>query len=138
MLLNSTYRLERVIAEGGMGVVWEAAHVRLPRRFAVKILARPIDKESTPTLARFRREAEIASTLAHPHIVEVFDYQISDTGAPYLVMELLDGEDLAERVKRAGRLPLVMALRIVEEVAQALDVAHGAGVVHRDLKPANI
>ena len=137
MLLNSTYRLERVIAEGGMGVVWEAAHVRLPRRFAVKILARPIDKESTPTLARFRREAEIASTLAHPHIVEVFDYQVSESDAPYLVMELLEGEDLADRLRKC-KLHIAGALRVVEEIAQALDVAHTNGVVHRDLKPANI
>src|SRR5262245_53946690 len=138
-LLNGTYRLERVIAEGGMGVVYEAAHVRLPRRFAVKVLGKPEDSRvSSTALQRFRREAEIASTLAHPHIVEVFDYQISDTGAPYLVMELLDGEDLADRLKRSGRLPIVMALRIVDEVAQALDVAHAAGVVHRDLKPANV
>jgi serine/threonine protein kinase len=137
ILLNSTYRLERVIAEGGMGVVWEAAHVRLPRRFAVKILAKPVDKESTPTLARFRREAEIASTLAHPHIVEVFDYQVSESGAPYLVMELLEGEDLADRLRK-GKLHVAGALRVVEEIAQALDVAHTNGVVHRDLKPANI
>jgi serine/threonine protein kinase len=138
-LLNGTYRLERVIAEGGMGVVYEAAHVRLPRRFAVKVLGKPEDSRVTSTaLQRFRREAEIASTLAHPHIVEVFDYQISDTGAPYLVMELLDGEDLADRLKRMGRMPIIGALRIIGEVAQALDVAHGAGVVHRDLKPANI
>jgi serine/threonine protein kinase len=121
-----------------MGVVYETQHVRLPRRFAVKILARPVDSETTPTLARFRREAEIASTLAHPHIVEVFDYQVAESGAPYLVMELLEGEDLADRLKRVGRIGIVAAIRIIEEIAQALDVAHTGGVVHRDLKPANI
>jgi serine/threonine-protein kinase len=137
-LLNGTYRIERVIAEGGMGVVYEAQHVRLPRRFAVKILAKPVDSDTTiTTLARFRREAEIASTLAHPHIVEVFDYQVAESGAPYLVMELLEGEDLADRLKR-GRVAIVAALRIIGEIAEALDVAHTAGVVHRDLKPANI
>lgn len=137
-LLNGTYRLERIIAEGGMGVVYEAQHVRLPRRFAVKILGKPVDSDTTiTTLARFRREAEIASTLAHPHIVEVFDYQVAESGAPYLVMELLEGEDLADRLKR-GRVPIVAALRIIAEIAEALDVAHTAGVVHRDLKPANI
>jgi len=137
-LLNGTYRLERVIAEGGMGVVFEAQHVRLPRRFAVKILGKPVDSDTTiTTLARFRREAEIASTLAHPHIVEVFDYQVAESGAPYLVMELLEGEDLADRLKR-GRVGIVAALRIIAEMAEALDVAHTAGVVHRDLKPANI
>src|SRR6201996_6183034 len=93
--------------------------------------------ETTPTLQRVRREAEIASTLAHPHIVEVFDYQVAETGAPYLVMELLEGEDLADRLKR-GRIGIVGALRIIAEMAEALDVAHTAGVVHRDLKPANI
>jgi len=137
-LLNGTYRLERIIAEGGMGVVYEAQHVRLPRRFAVKILGKPVDSDTTATtLARFRREAEIASTLAHPHIVEVFDYQVAESGAPYLVMELLEGEDLADRLKR-GRVGIVGALRIIAEMAEALDVAHTAGVVHRDLKPANI
>ena len=137
-LLNGTYRLERIIAEGGMGVVYEAQHVRLPRRFAVKILGKPVDSDTTvTTLARFRREAEIASTLAHPHIVEVFDYQVAESGAPYLVMELLEGEDLADRLKR-GRIGIVAALRIIAEIAEALDVAHTGGVVHRDLKPANI
>jgi serine/threonine-protein kinase len=137
-LLNGTYRLERVMAEGGMGVVYEAQHVRLPRRFAVKILGKPVDSDTTiTTLARFRREAEIASTLAHPHIVEVFDYQVAESGAPYLVMELLEGEDLADRLKR-GRVGVVAALRIIGEIAEALDVAHTGGVVHRDLKPANI
>ncbi len=121
-----------------MGVVFEAQHVRLPRRFAVKILGKPVDSDTTiTTLARFRREAEIASTLAHPHIVEVFDYQVAESGAPYLVMELLEGEDLADRLKR-GRVGIVAALRIIAEMAEALDVAHTAGVVHRDLKPANI
>src|SRR6476660_5143239 len=118
-----------------MGVVYEAQHVRLPRRFAVKILGKPVDSDTTATtLARFRREAEIASTLAHPHIVEVFDYQVAESGAPYLVMELLEGEDLADRLKR-GRVGIVAALRMI---AEALDVAHTGGVVHRDLKPANI
>jgi eukaryotic-like serine/threonine-protein kinase len=137
-LLNGTYRLERVIAEGGMGVVYEAAHVRLPRRFAVKLLAKPADQSTAQTtLARFKREAEIASTLAHPHIVEVFDFQVAEEGAPYLVMELLEGEDLADRLKK-GRIGAQAALRIIQEIAEALDVAHTAGVVHRDLKPANI
>jgi serine/threonine-protein kinase len=137
-LLNGTYRLERIIAEGGMGVVYEAQHVRLPRRFAVKVLAKPIDAETAATtLARFRREAEIASTLAHPHIVEVFDYQVAEFGAPYLVMELLEGEDLADRLRR-GRVAIPPAVRLIAEIAEALDVAHAAGVVHRDLKPANV
>jgi len=138
-LLNGTYLLERVIAEGGMGVVYEAQHLRLPRKFAVKVLGKPKDAALVETaLPRFRREAEIAATLAHPHIVEVFDFQVSDGGSPYLVMELLDGEDLSDRLKRCGRLPIAAALRVVQEIALALDIAHERGVVHRDLKPANI
>ena len=93
---------------------------RLPRHFAVKILGKPVDSDtSLATLARFRREAEIAAALQHPHIVEVFDYQVSESGSPYLVMELLEGEDLADRLKR-GRVPIVAALRIIAEMAEAL------------------
>jgi serine/threonine-protein kinase len=138
-LLNGTYLLERVIAEGGMGVVYEAQHLRLPRKFAVKVLGKPKDASlASSALPRFRREAEIAATLSHPHIVEVFDFQVSEGGSPYIVMELLEGEDLAERVKRKGKIQVIAGLRIIREIAEALDVAHAGGVVHRDLKPANI
>jgi serine/threonine-protein kinase len=142
-LLNGTYRLERILAEGGMGVVYEAQHLRLPRRFAVKVMARPRDAripdaQWSTALMRFRREAEIAASLSHPHIVEVVDFQVSDGGSPYLVMELLTGEDLADRLRARGRLPAVAALRIISEVAEALDCAHQRGVVHRDIKPSNI
>jgi serine/threonine-protein kinase len=142
-LLNGTYRLERVLAEGGMGVVYEAQHLRLPRRFAVKVMARPRDAripdaQWSTALMRFRREAEIAATLSHPHIVEVVDFQVSEGGSPYLVMELLTGEDLSDRLRTKGRLPAVAALRIITEVAEALDCAHQRGVVHRDIKPSNI
>jgi len=137
--LSESYRLERVVAEGGMGVVFEAQHLRLPRRVAVKVLGSPKDPHLASTaLQRFRREAEIAASLSHPHIVEVFDYRAEPGAQPYLVMELLDGEDLSERLRRVRRLGVSMVLRIVDEVAAALEVAHGRGVVHRDLKPANI
>jgi serine/threonine-protein kinase len=142
-VLNGTYRLESVLAEGGMGIVFEAQHLRLPRRFAIKVLARPLGEPLEAggwesALRRFRREAEIAAQLQHPHIIEVVDFQVSDSGAPYLVMELLRGQDLAARLKQGGRIAPVQAIRILGEIASALDCAHARGVVHRDLKPANI
>src|SRR4051812_42333083 len=95
-VLSETYRLERKIAEGGMGVVYEASHVRLPRRFAVKLLSRPGGNvDSSVALERFKREAQVACALKNPHVVQIYDYQIADEGFPYIVMELLEGEDLA-------------------------------------------
>ncbi len=136
-LLNDTYRIIRRLAEGGFGEVYLAAHTRLPGAFAVKLLHRSLARNGE-ALARFRQEAEITSTLRHPHIVQVFDFNITDAGLPYLVMELLEGQPLSELV--ASGLPLGprRAIRIVEQIAQALHVAHGRGIVHRDLKPENI
>ena len=137
--LSGTYRLERMIAEGGMGMVYEATHVRLPRRFAVKVLQRPADStESGIALERFKREARVASALKNTHIVQIYDYQVAEGGFPYIVMELLEGEDLAQRLRRAGSLPAVQVARIVDQIADALSAAHAHGVVHRDLKPANV
>ncbi|MEO6953086.1 MAG: serine/threonine-protein kinase [Polyangia bacterium] len=140
-LLSGTYQLERKIAEGGMGVVYEASHLRLARRFAVKLLARAEDEdedEARQALERFKREAEMTAALKSPHVVEIFDYQISESGSPYIVMELLEGEDLARRLKRDGRVEPRAAVAILEQVAEALDAAHGLAIVHRDLKPANV
>src|SRR5512137_552344 len=90
-VLHDTYRIERLIGEGGMGVVYEASHLRLARRFAVKMLSSEVT-EHPEDLSRFKREAQITSALGHPHILEVIDFNQTDDGAPYLVMELLDGE----------------------------------------------
>jgi serine/threonine-protein kinase len=135
-VLVETYRLVRRIAEGGMGEVYEAQHLRVPKRFAVKFMRVEL-ADKTEALARFRREAEIIATLEHPNIVNLIDYNLSDDGVPYIVLEFLDGQDLAQRLGRA-RVELDEALRITRAVGSALATAHAHGVVHRDLKPENV
>jgi len=135
--LSATYAIQRVIGEGGMGTVYEALHLRLNKRVAVKVMAHALASNSE-ALARFRREAEVTSDLGYPHIVQVIDFATAATGEPFFVMEYLDGEDLEHRMQRLGRLPCLATLHIVKQVAVALAAAHSKGVVHRDLKPANI
>jgi len=136
-VLNGTYRLERMLGEGGMGTVYEAAHQRVPRRFAVKML-NPEILGNREVFDRFRREAEIASSLGSQHIVQVFDFNHAEDGTPYMVLELLEGHDLAKRIATRGRLTLDQTNELLEQASQALSKAHAAGIVHRDLKPANI
>ncbi|MEI9949302.1 MAG: serine/threonine-protein kinase [Pseudomonadota bacterium] len=135
--LRGTYRILSVLDQGGMGLVFEAEHTRLRRRVAVKVLARHLISD-TQALARFNREAEIISQLEHPHIVQILDFDTTEQGEPYIVMELLKGESLSDRLERDGCLPIVEAGRIVHQVASGLFAAHQASIVHRDLKPANI
>jgi len=135
-VLNGTYRLERLIGQGAVGNVYRAAHLRLPRNFAVKLLHGKIARPNV--FERFRREAQIASALGVGHIVEVVDFNHSEDGDPYLVMELLDGEDLITRIRRAGRLSLKDTARVVDHVTTALKAVHAKDIVHRDLKPENI
>ena len=137
VVLQDTYRLDRAIGEGGMGTVYEGVHVRLNNRVAVKVMAREL-ASNREALERFRREAEITSQLGHPHIVHVFDFGTAPAGEPYLVMELLQGEDLDHRIRRVGRLPLAVAAHVVKQAASALAATHAKGIVHRDLKPANL
>jgi serine/threonine-protein kinase len=137
-VLHETYRITRLIGEGGMGSVYEAVHVRLAKkRFAVKMLRR--DATADPAAyARFRREAEVMTEIGHPHIVQVLDFNVTEDGKPYIVMELLEGEDLANRIQRLGRLEPQEVALVVDQVASALQTAHDHDVVHRDIKPANI
>jgi len=120
-----------------MGAIFSATHARLSgKQFAIKVLA-PEVAENPELLQRFRREAEIASQLGHEHIVDVVDFNVAD-GMAYMVMELLDGEDLGQRIRARGPMPLDAVERIAGEVCSALDAAHRANIVHRDLKPPNI
>jgi serine/threonine-protein kinase len=136
-VLQESYRIERLLGEGGMGAVYEASHLRIARRFAIKLLT-PAAASNAEAMARFRREAEITSALGHPHIIEVIDFNHTPAGEPYIIMELLRGEDLGTRLQRLGRLDLPEAASIFRQATSALQAAHDEGIVHRDLKPQNI
>jgi eukaryotic-like serine/threonine-protein kinase len=132
------YRLKRRLAAGGMGDVWVAYHPGLKRDVAVKILRPEQQERSTSALARFEREVRATAELAHPNTVRVFDYGASEDGLWYYVMELLQGETLAEHVTRVGPLSPARAVHIVGQAARALGEAHDRGIVHRDVKPENL
>ena len=133
----NAYRIVRLIGEGAMGGIYEARQLRLDKRVAIKVLARELAANGE-SLLRFHREAEITSQLGHPHIITVFDFGTTDDGQPFLVMEFLEGEDLAYRLQREKTLPLAAAVKITKQVASALAETHAKGIVHRDLKPANL
>jgi predicted Ser/Thr protein kinase len=134
--LGERYRLGEQIAAGGMGSVYRAVDELLGRQVAVKVLRRELAEDPT-FLERFRREARSAACLSHMGVAGVYDYGELG-GQPFIVMELVDGETLAERVAARGRLPWPEALAVGEQVARALAAAHANGLVHRDVKPANI
>ena len=135
--LDGTYQLGQPIGEGGMGVVYEATHARLAGRYAIKVLLRSL-VDSPAAQARFDREAQVTSLLQHPNVVQVIDHNTAADGTPYLVMEYLSGESLAERLARTGPLPVAQVAEIVDQIAAGLTAAHAYGIVHRDLKPDNI
>ena len=136
VLLGERYRLVRMIGSGGMGAVWEAEDEVLGRPVAVKVLSESL-AAGERTVSRFEREARAAARLSGPHITAVYDFGRSE-GRPYIVMELVRGETLADRLAREGRLPPYEAVRIATHVADALEEAHTAGIVHRDVKPDNV
>ena len=129
----SHYRIIDQLGEGGMGVVYLAEDTTLGRRVAIKFLS-TTTKEYR---ARFLREARAVSALTHPNIATVFDYGETEEGKPYIVMELIKGESLSDKLRSAS-LPLPEAVRIVSFIAEALGEAHHQGVVHRDVKPSNV
>lgn len=135
-IIGGKYRLDRTLARGGMGSVWSAHHTQLGSAVAVKFMD-PRFASSQIFRARFEREARAAAGLQSPHVVGVQDYGIHE-GAPYIVMELLKGEDLHRRLERYGRLPIDDVWPILVQLGKALRRAHDAGLVHRDLKPRNV
>ncbi len=136
-LVAGKYALVQLIGQGGMGSVWEGRHATLGTRVAIKF----IDAEyanSAEARSRFDNEARAAAAIQSKYAIQIFDHGITETGRPYIVMELLSGEPLDQRIARRGRLSVADTARILQQVSRALQRAHDAGIVHRDLKPENI
>lgn len=131
-----SYRIDGVLAQGGMGVVYRARHIELDRLVALKMIRAEWTFDDD-FRQRFRREARLAAKLDHPHIVSPHDFG-EDQGALYVVMPLIRGHDLRELIVRDGRLEPARAAALVAQVASALDAAHEQGLVHRDVKPQNV
>ncbi|MCC6555112.1 MAG: serine/threonine protein kinase [Polyangiaceae bacterium] len=136
-LLHGRYRVLDVIAKGGMGMVYDAIHVGLRRRVAIKTL-RAQYAHSKTAIARFHNEAALAGRFGHPNIVEIYDLGELEDGTPYLVMERLVGETVTERLARERPMPVSTAVDITAQVLSALVVTHAEGILHRDLKPDNL
>ena len=129
------YEVTAQIGEGGMGQVYRATDTKLKRQVAVKILPTSLAADHD-RLARFQREAEVLASLNHPNIAHIHGLEESG-GITALVMELVEGDDLSQRIAR-GAIPIEEALPIAKQIAEALEAAHEQGIIHRDLKPANI
>src|SRR5215213_1822148 len=135
-VLGGRYRLVELLGQGGMATIYRGHDTQLGRDVAVKLL-RPEYGRDPDFSSRFRQEAQNAASLNHPNIVGVHDYGQDEAG-PFIVMELVDGEDLASIIRRSGALPPRQAARIAAETARALHAAHQRGIVHRDVKPGNV
>src|SRR3712207_5346284 len=136
-LVDGKYRLDRLLARGGMGAVYAGIHVALERPAAIKMLLPELVSDPL-ALERFRREALAAARLNHPNVAGVYDFGTLPGGESYIVMELAEGETLGGRIAAAGALPLREAVSIARQVADGVESAHRGGVIHRDLKPSNI
>ncbi|HEX6276871.1 MAG TPA: protein kinase [Polyangiaceae bacterium] len=136
-LVADKYRIERILGEGGMGHVYAAIHEQLGIRVAIKILS-PTLSQNEDAVRRFSREARASVRIQSEHVARVLDVGQLDSGAPYMVMEFLSGNDLAHELKQRGSLPTQEAIQYVLQASEAVAEAHALGVIHRDLKPANL
>ena len=131
------YRVKRVLGQGGMGTVFEACHIRLDQRVAIKVLGSAL--VGHPELVqRFEREARACGSLSSAHAVRIFDIDATEDGTPFIVMELLAGRDLSQILEREGPQPVARSVRWVIEACDAIAEAHRLGIIHRDLKPSNL
>jgi serine/threonine-protein kinase len=136
-IITGKYRIERVLGQGGMGVVLAAQHIQLEERVAIKLM---LGDAATggEAVARFVREARAAARLESTHVAKVSDVGTLEGGQPYMVMEYLDGQDLAQVLQTSGPLPLQQAVDCVLQASEAITEAHSLGIIHRDLKPSNL
>ncbi|MDI1443955.1 serine/threonine-protein kinase [Polyangium sp. 6x1] len=136
-IVGTNVRLLRPLKRGGMGSVWLAEHLTLRTQVAVKFMSERLAQDQE-YVARFTREAMASAQIKSPNVVQVFDHGITPDGTPYIVMELLEGEDLRMRLSKIGTIGLDEAATVVVHIARALSKAHGLGIVHRDMKPDNV
>src|SRR5262245_36516983 len=129
------HEITALLGKGGMGEVYRARDLKLKREVAIKILPEEFSRDAD-RVSRFHREAEVLASLNHPNIAAIYDLEESD-GLRYLVLELVEGETLADRITR-GSIPVDEALAIARQICEALEAAHDRGIIHRDLKPANV
>jgi tRNA A-37 threonylcarbamoyl transferase component Bud32 len=136
-LISGRFRLQKLLGRGGMASVWQAAHLTLDTDVAIKFLE-PRWSSSGEILARFAREATAIARIRSPHVVQVLDHGFTENGRGFIVMELLQGEDLGRRLARAGKLGLKETAALVSQVCRGLGKAHAAQIIHRDIKPENL
>ncbi len=129
------YEISTLLGKGGMGEVWRARDTKLGREVAIKTLPEEFAKDAD-RLARFEREAKLLASLNHPNIAAIHGFE-EDNGTHFLVLELVEGDTLADQIKR-GPIPVEESLKLALQIAEALEAAHEKGVIHRDLKPANL
>ena len=135
--IKGRYQIVRKLGEGGMGTVYLAEQVSIGRRVALKLLRGSYARDDEFS-ARFRREARLAASLNHRNIVTILDFDQSEDGAVFIVMEYIDGIKLGDIIRRDGPLPIDRVIRLGSQIAEGLSAAHRAGVIHRDIKPDNI
>ena len=136
-VVGGRYEIVRLIGKGGMGAIYEVRNTRLGRSFAMKTLIGDAASDAE-VLSRFRREADVIARIKHPNIVEVIDWEALEDGSPCMILEYLQGEDLARRIRESGPLPWPLIAKLGDQLLGALSIAHAANIIHRDLKPQNI
>ena len=136
LLIAQNVQLVRLLGQGGMGSIWVADHLTLHVQVAVKFISAALAQDPE-AVGRFTREATSAARIRSPHVVQIFDHGVLD-GIPYIVMEMLQGEDLDRRLKRQKPLGLVETVTILQQIGKALSDAHALGIIHRDIKPSNV